>query len=118
MRLRTKRLKETSLEPKSKTEGETFPRRELGRLDMRLSAVVDRMSLRRPLRQLPRGYRQIFFLHDVVGYEHHEIAEALGYSIGTSKSQLHKARMRLRTILQQGSPGRPVSKTIQSISVL
>jgi RNA polymerase sigma-70 factor (ECF subfamily) len=102
MRRRVKRLKETSLEGKGETESDTFPRREMGRVDMRVSGVVDRVNLKRALRQLPRGYRQIFLLHDVLGYEHHEIAEALGCSVGNSKSQLHKARLRLRTILRNG----------------
>lgn len=103
MRRRVKTLNETSLELESETEGDTFPRKEMSGPDMRLSGLVDRMSLRRALSQLPRGYRQAFFLHDVLGYEHHEIADALGCSIGNSKSQLHKARMRLRTILRKGS---------------
>src|SRR4029077_4561125 len=94
MRRRIKTLKETSLEGGSETEGDAPPHREIGRLDQYLGGVVDRLNLRRALRQLPRGYRQIFVLHDVMGYEHHEIAEALGCSIGNSKSQLHKARMR------------------------
>jgi RNA polymerase sigma-70 factor, ECF subfamily len=115
MRRRIKTLKETSLEATSETEGETYPRRELGRPDQRVSGVVDRLNLRRALRQLPRGYKQIFFLHDVLGYEHHEIAEALGCSIGNSKSQLHKARMRLRTILRKGSAARLTSQAIQPI---
>jgi RNA polymerase sigma-70 factor (ECF subfamily) len=106
MRRRIKTLKETSLEGGSETEGDDFPRREIGRQDQRLGGLVDRLNLRRALRQLPRGYRKIFLLHDVMGYEHHEIAEALGCSVGNSKSQLHKARMRLRTILRNGNPAR------------
>ena len=106
MRRRIKTLKETSLEGGSETEGDSFPRREIGRQDQRLGGLVDRLNLRRALRQLPRGYRKIFVLHDVMGYEHHEIAEALGCSVGNSKSQLHKARMRLRTILRNGNPDR------------
>jgi RNA polymerase sigma-70 factor, ECF subfamily len=115
MRRRIKTLKETSLEATSETEGDTYPRRELGRPDQRVSGVVDRLTLRRALRQLPRGYRQIFFLHDVLGYEHHEIAEALGCCIGNSKSQLHKARMRLRTILRKDSSAKLASEAIQPI---
>jgi RNA polymerase sigma-70 factor, ECF subfamily len=115
MRRRVKTLKETSLEATSEREGDTYPRRELGRPDQQVSGVVDRLILRRALRQLPHGYRQIFFLHDVLGYEHHEIAEALGCCIGTSKSQLHKARMRLRTILRNGSSAKLASKAIQPI---
>jgi RNA polymerase sigma-70 factor, ECF subfamily len=49
---------------------------------------------------LPPGYRMIFVLHDVEGYEHNEIAEIVGCSIGNSKSQLHKARMKLRDLLK------------------
>ena len=62
-------------------------------------AVVDRISLREAIGQLPSGYRTVFILHDVEGYEHEEIAQMLGCATGTSKSQLHKARLKLRTIL-------------------
>jgi RNA polymerase sigma-70 factor (ECF subfamily) len=65
--------------------------------------------LKNALRQLPRGYKKIFLLHDLLGYEHHEIAEVLGCAIGTSKSQLHKARMSLRRILQNGTSTNPPS---------
>jgi RNA polymerase sigma-70 factor (ECF subfamily) len=63
--------------------------------------VVDRIALDKAIAQLPRGYRTIFILHDVEGYEHEEIATMLGLSIGTSKSQLHKARRKLRDLLRQ-----------------
>lgn len=63
--------------------------------------VVDRIALDKAIAQLPRGYRTIFVLHDVEGYEHEEIAKMLGLSIGTSKSQLHKARRKLRDLLRQ-----------------
>ena len=102
MRLRIKTLKETRLEAGTEKDGETLPPRELGMLDLRIAGVPDRLDLKRALKQLPRGYRLIFLLHDVQEYEHHEIAEALGFSIGNSKSQLHKARMRLRMILRGG----------------
>jgi RNA polymerase sigma-70 factor, ECF subfamily len=62
--------------------------------------LVDRIALKNGLKQLPRGYKRIIFLHDLLGYEHHEIASPLRCAHGTSKSQLHKARKRLRTILQ------------------
>jgi RNA polymerase sigma-70 factor (ECF subfamily) len=62
-------------------------------------SMVDRLALEKSVAQLPPGYRSIFVLHDVEGYEHEEIAAMLGVSIGTSKSQLHKARMRLREFL-------------------
>lgn len=100
MRLRIKTLKETTLEARTEKDGDTLPPRELGMPDLRIAGVPDRLDLNRALKQLPHGYRLIFVLHDVQGYEHHEIAEALGFSIGNSKSQLHKARMRLRMILR------------------
>lgn len=61
--------------------------------------VVDRMDLERALATLPGGCRAVFVLHDVEGFEHREIGGLLGISDGTSKSQLHKARMRLRRVL-------------------
>ena len=63
--------------------------------------IVDRIGLENAISQLPTGYRTVFVLHDVEGYEHEEIAQILGCSAGTSKSQLHKARMKLRRLLQQ-----------------
>ena len=63
--------------------------------------IVDRIGLETAIAQLPTGYRTVFVLHDVEGYEHEEIAKILGCSAGTSKSQLHKARMKLRRLLQQ-----------------
>jgi RNA polymerase sigma-70 factor, ECF subfamily len=63
--------------------------------------IVDRIGLETAIAQLPPGYRTVFVLHDVEGYEHEEIAKMLGCSAGTSKSQLHKARLKLRRLLQQ-----------------
>lgn len=63
--------------------------------------VVDRIALDKAIGQLPPGYRTVFVLHDVEGHEHEEIARMLGCSVGTSKSQLHKARMKLRGLLRQ-----------------
>ena len=68
---------------------------------MQLTGSVDRVNLQRAVEQLPPGYKAIFVLHDVQGYEHNEIAEIMGCSIGNSKSQLHKARMRLRELLHE-----------------
>ena len=61
--------------------------------------VVDRIALKNAVEQLPNGYRRVFLLHDVEGYEHEEIARLMGISVGTSKSQLHKARLKLRGLL-------------------
>jgi RNA polymerase sigma-70 factor (ECF subfamily) len=54
------------------------------------------MDFEGALEKLPDGAREIFVLHDVEGYKHHEIATLLGISAGTSKAQLHRARMMLR----------------------
>jgi RNA polymerase sigma-70 factor (ECF subfamily) len=62
---------------------------------------VDRIALDAAIAQLPPGYRSVFVLHDIEGYEHEEVAQLLGCSVGTSKSQLHKARMKLRGLLNQ-----------------
>lgn len=73
----------------------------VGTANPRRMAVLDRIGLDRAIAQLPTGYRMIFLLHDVEGYEHEEIAKMLNRSVGTSKSQLHKARMKLRGLLKQ-----------------
>lgn len=75
------------------------PKPEYGRVDERLAACADRMALVRAIKELSPGYRTIFILHQVKGYEHKEIAERLHCSIGNSKSQLHKAKARLRELL-------------------
>jgi len=64
--------------------------------------VVDRLDLERAIAQLPGGSRAVFVLHDVEGCEHRDVAQQLGITEGTSKSQLHKARMRLRALLASG----------------
>jgi len=61
--------------------------------------VVDRIALKKAIAELPNGYRNVFVLHDVEGYEHEEVARMMGISVGTSKSQLHKARLKLRGLL-------------------
>ena len=67
----------------------------------RRTSLIDRLALDQAMAELPPGYRTVFVLHDVEGYEHGEIARLLGVSVGTSKSQLHKARMRLRDLLSK-----------------
>lgn len=74
--------------------------REHGPRDTSMYSAIERLNLMRAIRTLPSGYKQIFVLHDVVGYQHAEIADLLGCSTGSSKSQLHKARKRLRRRLQ------------------
>lgn len=63
--------------------------------------VLDRLALDEAIVQLAPRYRAVFVLHDVQGLQHLEIAKVLGCSVGTSKSQLHKARLRLRKLLRQ-----------------
>ncbi len=68
------------------------------------AAIVDgdprlRARLETALRALPAGYRAVIVLHDVEGLQHEEIAEVLGCRVGTSKSQLHKARAKMRELL-------------------
>jgi RNA polymerase sigma-70 factor, ECF subfamily len=102
MRLRKKTLVETSLDEATEPDEEAGgPRKDIGGPDLRLSGSVDRVNLERAVEQLPPGYRSVFVLHDVQGYEHNEIALIMNCSIGNSKSQLHKARMRLRELLQE-----------------
>jgi RNA polymerase sigma-70 factor (ECF subfamily) len=67
---------------------------------------IDRIALDKAISELPPGYRTVFVLHDVEGFEHEEVATMLGVSVGTSKSQLHKARMRLRDLINKGKPQR------------
>jgi RNA polymerase sigma-70 factor (ECF subfamily) len=90
-------------------------KRDVGKADPRLSGTVDRIALRRAMDELPEGCRQIFDLHEVEGYQHHEIAEMLECSVGNSKSQLHKAKMKMRDLLfpKRRSFRRPGSVTVR-----
>ena len=81
------------------------PERQFGSADLALTGAIDRMCLDLAVAKLPEGYKRVFELHDVLGYEHNEIAEMLGCSVGNSKSQLHKARLRLRKLLGAGFRG-------------
>jgi DNA-directed RNA polymerase specialized sigma24 family protein len=84
-------------------DGEIDGQSQFGKGDSRLHGSLDRVLLERAIQLLPPGYRIVFILHDVEGYEHNEIAEILGCSIGNSKSQLHKARLKLRKCLHAGN---------------
>jgi RNA polymerase sigma-70 factor, ECF subfamily len=100
MHFRRKSPVKVSLDDTFKNDGESKPvRREFGRKDGRLETAVSRLALTRAISELPEGYRTIFILHEVDGYEHREIAELLGCSIGNSKSQLHKAKLKMREML-------------------
>jgi RNA polymerase sigma-70 factor (ECF subfamily) len=101
MRIRKKRHVEKSLDAMFEPEEESKVPVEFGGPDLRLSGMLDHLNLDRAIDQLPEGYREMFLLHDVQGYEHKEIAAILGCSIGNSKSQLFKARLRLRDLLRE-----------------
>ena len=99
MHFRKKSLPVFSLE--ETTEGEEdAPSRDFGAEDMNLAGSIDRLQLQNAADRLAPGHRTIFVLHDVEGYEHHEIATMVGCSIGNSKSQLHKGRMKLREFIK------------------
>ena len=100
MHLRKKGLNLISLDEALDPSPEYGPTRSFGAPDLRLTGSIDRMTLEKAVEDLPAGYRLIFVLHDIEGYEHNEIATLLDCSIGNSKSQLHKARMKLREALR------------------
>ena len=96
MHFRKKSLNQVSLEEPYNDSDGAHIRREYGAKDYRLAGCVDRVALACAIKELPRGYRTIFLLHEVQGYDHQEIAELLGCCAGNSKSQLHKAKLRIR----------------------
>ena len=104
MHLRRKGLNlislDEALDPGSEHGSPHSQARSFGAPDLRLTGSIDRMTLEKAVEDLPAGYRLIFVLHDIEGYEHNEIATLLDCSIGNSKSQLHKARMKLREALR------------------
>jgi len=91
---------------KTTEEGETPVQVVGGTENPRKMPVVDKIAIEDAIDKLPNGYRNVFVLHDVEGYEHEEVARILGCSVGTSKSQLHKARLKLRKLLQKKAPPR------------
>jgi RNA polymerase sigma-70 factor (ECF subfamily) len=100
MQLRKKGLPVVPIDETMEGEDEGTVKKEPGAPDERLTGSIDRLQLQRAVDELPPGYRTIFVLHDVQGYEHNEIAGLVGCSIGNSKSQLHKARIKLRELLR------------------
>lgn len=101
MRFRKKKLAENSLDEAVESDDEDlYPPLQVGAPDLRLSGVIDAVILQRAIDRLAPGCKKIFRLHDIEGYRHDEIAEIAGCSVGNSKSQLHKARTRLREMLR------------------
>jgi len=86
---------------KTTEEGETPDQVVAGTSDPERMPIVDKIALENAIEQLPLGYKNVFVLHDVEGFEHEEVARILGCSVGTSKSQLHKARLKLRRLLKK-----------------
>jgi RNA polymerase sigma-70 factor (ECF subfamily) len=116
MHFRKRVLCHVSLDEPYNSDGAKL-RHEYGARDKDLAGCIDRVALARAMKQLPPGYRTIFLLHEVEGYEHQEIAEMLSCTVGNSKSQLYKARLRFRELLAPSpeaqlavSNGHPVSK--------
>jgi RNA polymerase sigma-70 factor (ECF subfamily) len=108
-RKRKASIHETTLEAPAygNDEGSNPDREIYGRPDEVLRMAVDRVALQRAIADLPEGYRMMVILHDIQGYQHEEIAQMLGCTIGNTKSQLHKARLKLReTILERSGKRR------------
>ena len=104
MSLRRRKPKQVSLDEPVCIDHSMVPR-DFGRNDPELSGTVDRIALIRAIKELPEGYRRIFILHEVEGYQHHEIAAMLHCSVGNSKSQLHKAKLKIRELLMLAKDG-------------
>lgn len=98
MRIRKKGLVQVPLD-QDRDDGQDLPPKEYGSEDLDLLGLVDRVTLENAIAALPKGYRTVFVLHDIEGYEHNEIARIMGCSVGNSKSQLFKARLKLRSLL-------------------
>lgn len=94
---------------KTTEEGETPVQIVNGTANPFKMPIVDKIALESAIEQLPNGYKNVFVLHDVEGFEHEEVARILGCSVGTSKSQLHKARLKLRKLLGKKANPRLVS---------
>jgi RNA polymerase sigma-70 factor, ECF subfamily len=102
MHLRRKRPPSVAFEANAETDDDTIsPSIECGAPDLSLEGSVDRITLQRCITRLPAGCRLVFVLYDIQGYQHSEIAEIIGRTVGDSKSQLHKARKRLRLMLYE-----------------
>jgi len=98
MHFRKKGVRHLSLdEPVTREPGAA--KREYGTVDERLTKSVDRIALSRAMRELPEGYRKIFLMHEIKGYDHREIANLLSCSVGNSKSQLHRAKAKMRELM-------------------
>jgi RNA polymerase sigma-70 factor (ECF subfamily) len=106
IRKRNSSIRESPLDSSFGSEEETpFEGQIYGKADDTLAMTTDRVALLRAIENLPPGYRLMLILHDIHGYEHQEIAEIFGCTTGNTKSQLHKARLRLRSAIAQPEGG-------------
>ena len=102
MSFRKKKAHLTSLDEMTRVnDDDSGQKLEIGEVDVRLTGMFDRVNLQTAIDSLPEGYKRMFLLHDLHGYEHNEIAQILDCSVGNSKSQVHKARKRLRESLRK-----------------
>lgn len=99
MHFRQNKHSEVSIEDLAAQGNQDDRPRHIGGVDYSMFKAIDRLNLARAIRRLPSGYKRIFLLYDVLGLEHNEIAARLQCTVGTSKSQLHKARKQLRRLL-------------------
>jgi RNA polymerase sigma-70 factor (ECF subfamily) len=114
MHFRKKPLCQVSLDEPASSSDRGKLRHEYGTRDKGLAGCIDRVALARAMKQLPPGYRTIFLLHEVEGYEHQEIAEMLSCSVGNSKSQLYKAKLRFRELLVPSTEAQSAVRNGQS----
>jgi RNA polymerase sigma-70 factor, ECF subfamily len=97
---------------KTTEEGETPDQIVSGTGNPHKMQIVDKIALDNAIAQLPDGYKSVFVLHDVEGFEHEEVARILGCSVGTSKSQLHKARLKLQKLLKKKANPRMIGVSV------
>lgn len=102
MHLRRKKRTEVLIQSLDEPNPDRDEPRELGPGDTSMLGAVDRLNLKRAIRRLPSGYKRFFLLH-AIGFKHREIARLLRCTVGSSKSQVHKARKRLQRLLLGGS---------------
>ena len=100
MHLRRKKPDEIDARRSNPNDGNADASQEFGASDTSMLGATERLNLARAIGRLPAGYKRLFLLHDVMGYQHNEIAKLVGCSIGCSKSQVHKARKRLQHLLR------------------
>ena len=99
MHLRRKRPDEIHANRSNPDGANVDASQECGVSDISMLGAIERSNLARAIGRLPAGYKRLFLLHDVMGYQHNEIAKLVGCSIGCSKSQVHRARKRLQHLL-------------------